>query len=523
MGILTSATSILRNAVTTARTPLGRHTIVVGSISFALYLVYEKILQPPPSLRHIPHLNFFMLFKALVMRKSVDQVLEEVYTSDVFQSNGTGIYLRRDNVCWSVRITRPQDVKFVMTRRELFPKSSGSKRTRKGTLSGRAFIASNILYAVGDEWKRHRKIVNPAFHQAMPMKVFASVSQKAIDIINLNAATEVHDLSHRWALDAMGKTIFDFNFDTLGDKQSEWILRFERIVEVVQNPVYFVMPFIERHFKFMFPQLNKAHQEMTVYANMINDIVRRKREAIMRGETSNIPEHEKDLLTLMIEASMKGQEYFSDEEFQANIFVFFLVGHEATSSTMAYILYYLAANQEIQQRAREEAIHVFGDGYDIQPTFEDTKNLPYITSIIKETLRLSTPITHLADRIATRDTEIAGTFIPKGTHVGLTFPEVHRNPETWKDPDTFNPDRFAAGSEADQLDGLPWTPFGNGGARACIGMKSTMTQKLVFLSMLLRKHKLSLPEDSIHKNGLVAEGYMVMRPKDIQIIFEKRY
>ena len=99
-------------------------------------------------------------------------------------------------------------------------------------------------------------------------------------------------------------------------------------------------------------------------------------------------------------------------------------------------------------------------------------------------MRLNPPITTLTDRIATEDTEIAGTFIPKDTHVGVTVYELHRNPKVWNNPDLFYPERFAPGGEADQLEGLAWTPFGNGGARVCTGMKSSMTQQRVLLSML---------------------------------------
>lgn len=96
---------------------------------------------------------------------------------------------------------------------------------------------------------------------------------------------------------------------------------------------------------------------------------------------------------------------------------------------------------------------------------------------------MSPPITTFTDRVATEDTVISGTFIPKGTHVGLTVYELHHNPKVWKDPDTFDPERFAPGAEADQISGTAWAPFG-GGFRACAGMKSSMTQQRVFLSML---------------------------------------
>ena len=88
--------------------------------------------------------------------------------------------------------------------------------------------------------------------------------------------------------------------------------------------------------------------------------------------------------------------------------------------------------------------------------------------------------------MATRDTEIAGTFIPKGSYVGITLAELHCNPNVWRDPDTFDHERFAPGGEVDQLKGLPWTPFGNGGARVCPAVRSTMTQISIFFVMLCK-------------------------------------
>ncbi|KAI8146533.1 cytochrome P450 [Fennellomyces sp. T-0311] len=499
-----------------------RKKILLGSITVAIYLVYEKILRPPSSLRHIPHMNFFMLFKAMVMRKSVEQVAKETYASETVKSSANGLYLRCDNTGWSVRLTRPVDVKFVLTKTDVFPKSNETAVNRRNTLTGRAFSPCNIFFVSGNEWRRQRKVINPAFHRAMPMNVYATVSEKAIAWIESDKPMDVHNLSQRWGLDIMGKTIFGYELNTLDDKQSEWVSRFDRISDVFQTPFYFVLPFVERNFKFLFPQLRKAHQEMTVYADMINGMVRQKREAMARGERSSVPDHEKDLLTLMIESSMKGQDCLSDEEFQANVFAFFLVGHNATAATMAHNIYYLAAHQGIQERARQEVIRAFGDEGNIQPTFEEMKKLPFLTTVIKEAMRLSTPVTHLTNRVAARDTEIAGTFIPKGTRIGITVTEIHCDPKIWKNPETFDPDRFAAGGEADQLEGFPWIPFGNG-ARLCVGMKSAITQHLVFLSMLLRQYKFHLPKDSIHKNGLVMDGFMALQPKQLQIIFEKRY
>ena len=90
-------------------------------------------------------------------------------------------------------------------------------------------------------------------------------------------------------------------------------------------------------------------------------------------------------------------------------------------------------------------------------------------------------------RIATQDTELAGVFIPKDTRLSIDVYELHHNPNVWKNPDQFDPERFAPTGEMDQLSGsgLPWTPFSNG-ARSCIGMNFSLMGQRVLLSMLCK-------------------------------------
>jgi cholesterol 24(S)-hydroxylase len=62
-----------------------------------------------------------------------------------------------------------------------------------------------------------------------------------------------------------------------------------------------------------------------------------------------------------------------------------LAGHDTTANTLSFALYYLAKHQDIQQRAREEAISILGDKpEDVLPTVEDTKKVDYISQIMKE-------------------------------------------------------------------------------------------------------------------------------------------
>lgn len=89
-------------------------------------------------------------------------------------------------------------------------------------------------------------------------------------------------------------------------------------------------------------------------------------------------------------------------------------------------------------------------------------------------------------RVAAKDTELNGVFIPKGTRLGIDVYETHHNPRFWKDPDVFNPDRFADGGEASEKsasDGYFWVPFGNG-SRQCLGMNFSLVEQSVLLPLL---------------------------------------
>jgi cytochrome P450 len=110
--------------------------------------------------------------------------------------------------------------------------------------------------------------------------------------------------------------------------------------------------------------------------------------------------------------------------------------------------------------------------------------MKYINQIMKETLRINSPIPSVIPRVATEDTELSGVFIPKGTMVAVNMFEIQHNKKYWKDGDQFNPDRFSEDVEKGG-DSTTWLPFGNG-PRQCIGMNFSLTEQRVMLSMMCK-------------------------------------
>ncbi|KAI9248283.1 cytochrome P450 [Phascolomyces articulosus] len=504
---------------------------------FSLHFLYNKITQPPASLRHIPHADFFALIKAIRKHKQIDDIAHEITFPTVANSTH-GLYARFDNLGWTVHVTDPGIVKTIL-KSDAFPKSVNSIHTRRGTLAGRLLLGPNILFLSGEQWKNQRKVINPAFHRSMPVQIFGRVTQKMLNTMETEMKSDhdnddvkpidVHDISQRWALDVLGESAFGFQFNALDSngEDNEWVTRYNHIVQSAQKPLYFLLPSIERQFKSWIPERRKAHQELSKFLDMMSSIADHKRQALLNKKASSLDknDHEKDLLTLMVEAEHEGQGRLTDEEFLSNLSVFFLAGHETTAAAVSFAIYYLAVHPEIQQKAREEVLGIFGDDpHDILPTLEQTRELDYINRVIKETLRMDPPAVSMVARTATKDTELSGVFIPKGTRLTVDVYELHRNPRIWNNPNQFDPERFAPGGEAEQLSatGLPWVAFSNG-ARTCIGMSFSLLEQRVSLSMLLRKYEWSLPEDSIHKDKILTSGVGVIKPKDLFIKFTKRY
>lgn len=148
--------------------------------------------------------------------------------------------------------------------------------------------------------------------------------------------------------------------------------------------------------------------------------------------------------------------------------------------------------QEVQAKARKEAVDVLGDEpKDSWPSVNQLKEMPYITCVLKEVkcpftkistiagqmgtdrssqaARLANPASGIIQREVTEDTNLGGYVVPKGSLLNIDILGIHHNPDYWTDPETFNPDRFKEGGEMDsQTSSAAYLPFG-AGTRQCIG------------------------------------------------------
>ncbi|KAH6658466.1 cytochrome P450 [Truncatella angustata] len=149
-------------------------------------------------------------------------------------------------------------------------------------------------------------------------------------------------------------------------------------------------------------------------------------------------------------------------------------GADATSSILQTFFKIMAMNPGAFRAAQEELDRVVGPSR--LPTWEDQPNLPYVRALIKEVHRWA-PIGSLGVPHATSEEDsYHGTRIPQGTIVFPNLTVLNRDPEVYKDPYEFCPERFLeddlhAAASANQSDFRQRDHFHYGfGRRICQGI-----------------------------------------------------
>ncbi len=171
--------------------------------------------------------------------------------------------------------------------------------------------------------------------------------------------------------------------------------------------------------------------------------------------------------------------HLSDDDICNDLIAFIVAGHDTTATTIAYALWALGRHPDVQDRVAAEA-----SALGTQPlTPDDVVRLPYTVQVVHEALRLCPPVP-VAGRTAMKDIAVDGCRVEAASMVLVGIFGMHRDPDLWDDPLTFDPDRFSAANFS-QLDRWQYIPFG-AGTRTCIGDHFAMLELTLAIGTIVR-------------------------------------
>ncbi|PKY44217.1 cytochrome P450, partial [Rhizophagus irregularis] len=359
--------------------------------------------------------------------------------------------------------------------------------------SGISLIGRGLVFAEGDNHKRQRKMSNPAFtysnvKEMVPSFIRIGSTLKGLIEEKINSGETNINLTpyiSKATLDVIGLVGFNYEFNSL-TSQNELAIAYD---SVFNNPVTTLRIVLN-----LLSNYVPSVREIPLEANKrfkntcaTTDRVSKRLVEERYNEAKNGELKEKDLLSLLVNINNKlpVEEKMTDDELKYQIMTFLFTGHETTSISICWALYSLAQHPHEQDLLREELVKAFPDKSKFNPTYDEINSLEYLNCIVKETLRLNTPVPHIG-RINLKDKVLGNNFIPKNTEISLPISSIHKLPEIWgPTTDDFDPKRWLDPSLMNNISNLNYLPFYNG-PRNCIGSKVALTEFKLLLGMLIR-------------------------------------
>ncbi|CAO2199681.1 unnamed protein product [Urochloa humidicola] len=230
--------------------------------------------------------------------------------------------------------------------------------------------------------------------------------------------------------------------------------------------------------------------------------------------------HREDFVDVMLdvnEEAADGGVMFDDVAIKAIVLDMFAAATDTTYTTLVWAMAELINHPHEMRKLQAEVRAAVGDGDHV--TEDHLPELRYLKCVIKETLRLRTPLPLLVPHETTQDTELLGYHVPARSRVIVNAWAIARDPAAWDRPDEFLPERFAGDDlTADYLLGqdFRFVPFG-AGRRGCPGVEFAVPSMELALASLLYHFDWELPSGGPSKlemhelNGLTVRFKAMLR------------
>ncbi|KAL8537034.1 hypothetical protein ACS0TY_012284 [Phlomoides rotata] len=195
----------------------------------------------------------------------------------------------------------------------------------------------------------------------------------------------------------------------------------------------------------------------------------------------------------------------------------FTGGTETLTTTYDWAMAELMRNPHVMAKVQSEIRESLEGKTSVEES--DVQGLKYLKSVIKETLRLHPPFP-LLPRACRDECKVLGYTIPIKTKVMVNVWSMGRDPEYWKDPEIFQPERFDNISTDFMGNDLKYIPFG-AGRRICPGLNYGLANVELPLAQLLYLFDWKLPKGMNPEDidmSATTEGFTVSRKKPIFLV-----
>ncbi|XP_051807627.1 cytochrome P450 2F2-like isoform X1 [Acanthochromis polyacanthus] len=369
-----------------------------------------------------------------------------------------------------------------------------------------------ILADYGASWKEHRRFALMTLRnfglgkKSMEERIHDEI-QHTIKTLDESTGKTLcpQVMFHNMASNIICQVLFGTRYEYDDEFITTVIQCVTEITKIINGPwamLYDSLPFI-RNLPLPF---NKAFKDTKRSSDLVLRLLNEHKKTRVPGEP-------RDFLDCYLDEMEKKAEdsTFSEDKLIFTALDLLFAGTDTTSNTLLTAFLYLMNHPHIQERCQQEIDKVL-EGKD-QVCFDDRHQMPYvqtnenkqtkekklfeclfIQAVIHESQRIANTVPLSIFHCTTKDTELAGYYVPKGTMIVQNLTTVLKEEEQWKYPHEFNPENFL-NDQGEFVKPDAFMPF-SAGPRMCLGEGLARMELFLIMVTLLRKFKFIWPEDA---------------------------
>lgn len=376
-------------------------------------------------------------------------------------------------------------------------------------------LSANLFNLRVDRWKFLRSKLTPTFSSGklrMMTPIVAQLGDKLLSKLEESHGESVNtgNIFARYTTDVIGNCAFGLDCNSLDDPGSEFLKMGNMVFHPRQTNAF------KRFLLLFFGSLVAKFGLITTQSEVHSFFYDLARQCIEYREKEQVKRE--DFLSSLLQ--MKAKSELTFDEVAAQMFLFQMAGYETSSLTLTYAGYELTHNPEVQEKAREEVEQVIKK-YNNELSFEAIFEMNYLDCVVNEALRKYPPAHTNFRRVTVDQYKIPGTeiYLKKDELVAVPIMAIHRNPEIFKDPELFDPNRFLP-EQVQQRHAMAFIPWGDG-PRICIGMRFAVMEIKMALAKILLNYRMEKGESFPAKLEFKKSGITLTPSMDINVKFIK--
>uniref|UniRef100_A0A8C5W5B1 Cytochrome P450 n=1 Tax=Microcebus murinus TaxID=30608 RepID=A0A8C5W5B1_MICMU len=231
----------------------------------------------------------------------------------------------------------------------------------------------------------------------------------------------------------------------------------------------------------------KAFPAQKAFMTLLDELVTEHR---MTQDPAQPPRDLTDAFLAEVEKA-KGtpESSFNDDNLRLVVADLFSAGMVTSSTTLVWALLLMILHPDVQRRVQQEIDEVIGQVR--RPEMGDQAHMPYTTAVIHEVQRFADIVPLGVPHMTSRDIEVKGFLIPKGTTLFTNLSSVLKDEVIWEKPFRFHPEHFLD-SQGRFMKPEAFMPF-SAGRRACLGEPLARMELFLFFTCLLQRFSFSVP------------------------------